>query len=471
MRKRSDTDKAIRNIMKWLEQPEFQEHHAIVIDEHIGPVCKHLDLSPEELNQEIIEHGYDGMLFGIMFEDFLSRPLLPDHNNIVDDYLKRRGWRESLHGRRYLQQLAQSTLSLYEIVEVSLGHYCDVCDLIREGETIRVFEKMGTQNLVKWDRIAARILKSNGKHIFSGGILPFPQEASQSLLKVLTSSRKQFNKEYERLIDKKTRALASVNPDDEFLQDACPAFTSIWLIHTLEGLHAPLPEMVNYEGEALEFTESRFPFLAEQFEEIASKLDAATEWERDNPDEYTWNWFPTQQEKKNNTKKGLSIGTFQSDQRQISGMLELTPGVLKLATNSRERAQRGQDELEALLHGLIGPALSTIQTTEQLLSEKETQQQSNGKMEPTDTIHPELAAQIMGDYLDQHYRECLDEPIPVLGDKSPRQCASRKKDRAKVIDWLKQLENNELRRAARQGGKPYDSRWMWEELKVEKHRH
>ena len=105
--------------MKWLEQPEFQEKHAIVIDEHIAPVCKHLDLSYEDLNQEIIEHGFDGMLFGIMFEDFLGRPLLPDNNDIVDDYLKRRGWRENLHGRRYLQQLAQSTLSLYEIVGAS----------------------------------------------------------------------------------------------------------------------------------------------------------------------------------------------------------------------------------------------------------------------------------------------------------------------------------------------------------------
>ena len=469
MSKRSDTDKAIHNIMKWLEQPEFQEKHAIVIDEHIAPACKHLDVNHEELSQEIIEHGFDGMLFGIMFEDFLGRPLLPDNNNIVDDYLKRRGWRESVRGRRYLQQLAQSTLSLYEIVEVSPGHYCDVRDIVRGGETIRVLEKMGTQNLVKWDRIAARILESNGKHIFSGGILPFPQEAGQSLLKVLSKSRKQFNKEYERLIDKKTRALASVNPDDEFLQNACPFFTSIWLIHTLEGLHAPLPEMVNYEGDALEFTESRFPFLAEQLEEIASKLDAATGWERDNPDEHTWNWSPTDQKMKNKAKKGISIQSFQGGQQLISGTLEMSPGVLKLTTNSRERAQLGQDKLETLLHGLIGPALSTIQTPEQLLSENETQQQNNGKMEPTDTIDPELAAQITEDYLDQYYRECLDEPIPVLGDKTPRQCASRKKDRAKVIEWLKHLENNELRRAARQGGKAYDSRWMWEELKLEKY--
>jgi hypothetical protein len=36
----------------------------------------------------------------------------------------------------------------------------------------------------------------------------------------------------------------------------------------------------------------------------------------------------------------------------------------------------------------------------------------------------------------------------------------------KVIEWLKYLENGELRRAASQGNKPYDSRWMWDELNL-----
>ena len=49
--------------------------------------------------------------------------------------------------------------------------------------------------------------------------------------------------------------------------------------------------------------------------------------------------------------------------------------------------------------------------------------------------------------------------------KCPRQAGSRK-----VIEWLKLLENNEQRRAAGQGQQPYDSRWMWDELKLERYR-
>jgi len=160
---------------------------------------------------------------------------------------------------------------------------------VRSGKTFRVHEHIDTQNLVKWGRLAARVLNVNSKYIFSGGILPFPQEASQSLLRALTESRKQFNKELSRAAGKEAAAnmLSSENLDELFLQDAGPAFTSIWLTHTLEHLHKPLQERVNRDGEAVVFTETRFPFLAEQFDEIAERLNASPEWERDSPDEHT----------------------------------------------------------------------------------------------------------------------------------------------------------------------------------------
>ncbi|MGB5339915.1 MAG: hypothetical protein WBO06_12555 [Gammaproteobacteria bacterium] len=472
MGKRSDNDKAIRNLMNWASRPEWSDEQASVFNAHLAPICDRVGISQEELVQELEEHGYGGMLFGIMFEDFTSRRLPPDDRNIIDDYLERRGWRENIPGRRYLQNLRDSVLSLYEVIDVSPGHHCDLRDMVRDGETIRVHEHMGTQNLVKWDRLAARVLNANGRYIFSGGILPFPREASQRLLKVLTDSQKQFNKEFSRSIGKEAAAglLAPKNMDDLFLQDTAPDFTSIWLLHTLEALHKPLPEMVNRDGEALVFTETRFPFLAEQLEEIARHLDAVPEWERDNPDEHTWMWLPEPVASGRKPQHSLAIETFRNGQHPISGTLELKPGVLTLTTNSMERAKHGKEILEALLHGLIGPALSKLQTPEQLMAENEAHQQDASDRKPAHTIDPEIEAEIIQNTMDQHYRQCLDDPIPALDNKTPRQCTRSKKGREKVIEWLKHLENNELHRAARQGQAPYDSRWMWDELKLGKYR-
>jgi len=165
----------------------------------------------------------------------------------------------------------------------------------------------------------------------------------------------------------------------------------------------------------------------------------------------------------------MAFDTLDDGQRPISGTLELKSGVLMLVTNSLERAERGRAVLQVLLHNLIGPALSKLQTPEQLMAD-ETYQQVDRKREPTDTIDPKIAAEIIHNTLDQHYRQILDEPIHALDNKTPRQCARSKMGREKVIEWLKYLENNELHRAADQGQEPYDSSWMWDELKVAKYR-
>lgn len=472
MAKRSDTDKAIRNIMGWADRPEWMDERSALLDAHLAPACDRLGIGREELSQEIEEYDFGGMLFGIMFEDLLSRRLPPDEKNIVDEYLERRGWRESVPGQRYLKRLRDSVLSLYEVVEVSPGHHCDVRDLVRGGEDIRVHEHMGTQDLVKWDRLAARVLKSNGKNVFAGGLLPFSHEAAQSLLKALADSTKRFDKENPRATGTETVALklSAENRDDRFLRDACPSFTSVWLIHTLERLHAPLPELTNRDGEALMFTETRFPFLAENLEDIAKRLDTAAEWERDSPHAQTWIWLPEPDANVETPQRGLALETFRGGQRPIGGTLELTPGVLTLTSNSMERATRGNDTLEALLHGLIGPGLITLQTPDQLMAENDTRQHGNSDREPQDTVDPKIAAEMIHTTLDQHYRRCLDEPIPALDNKTPRQCATSKKGRDKVIEWLKHLENNELHLAAKSGREPYNSSWMWVELKLAKYR-
>lgn len=466
MAKGSEIDKAIRNIMNWADRPEWVGEKAAVFDAHLNLLCERLGISQEELGQELAEHGYGGMVFGIIFEDFFSRRIPPDGKNIIDDYLQRRSWRESVSGRRYLQQLRDSVLSLYEVVEVSPGQYCDLRDLVRGGKIVRVYEHMGTLNLVKWDRIAARVLNLNSKQRFSGGILPFPHEAAQSLLKVLTESGKQFQKELSRLLgeDDAVRIMSSERQDENFLRDAGPAFTTLWLLHTLEQLHAPMPEIVNRDGESLLFTETRFPFLAEQLTEIAQRLDNAPEWVREDPDDNAWLWLQEPEAADDEPLHGMAVETFQQGSRTIRGSLELTPGVVILTTNSLERANRGKEMLQTLLHGLIGPALSKIQTPEQLMAERESQPQHDSHPEPADALDPAMAAEIMNQALDQHYRRCLDEPVPALGNKTPRQCVRSKKGRTKVIEWLKKLENNEQRRAIAQGQAPYDSSWMWDEL-------
>jgi hypothetical protein len=478
MGKRSDIDKAIRNIMKWLDRPEWAERRAAVFEAHLAPVGKHLGMDLEELAMEASANGYGGMLLGVQFEDLLSRDT--DGENSVDDYLKRRGWRESVRGRRYLNALRNSTLSLYEIIDVDPGHHCDLRDLVRGGKPMRVSEKAGTQQMVKWDRIAARVLSGDGKHIFSGGILPFAGEAAQSLLRLLNASREALHENLDDLLagvsaenaTEMAQSLADI--DNQYLREACPAFTNIWLAHTLKRLHAPLPELYNSDGDAISFIETHFPLAGETGETraaIIQRLNAAPGWVVAGDEPPCWNWLEADPpvKKQQTSQEGTSIDTLLDGRHPVSDNLELTDRALIFSTNSEARTERGKAALGALLEGLVGTPLAQIQTPEQMLAEADDRDGEDGLGDETATqdIDPEIAAAMMNDYFDQHYRRCLDEPIPALDDKTPRQCAASEADRPMVIDWLKQLENGELHRAAQSGQKPYDTVWLWEELGLE----
>lgn len=63
--------------------------------------------------------------------------------------------------------------------------------------------------------------------------------------------------------------------------------------------------------------------------------------------------------------------------------------------------------------------------------------------------------------------DLLDQPIPVLGNKSPRAAVTTAKGRAKVVDWLKTLENHTAQMAGHNAElATYDFSWLWTELGV-----
>ncbi len=70
-------------------------------------------------------------------------------------------------------------------------------------------------------------------------------------------------------------------------------------------------------------------------------------------------------------------------------------------------------------------------------------------------------------FYERHYRAWLDEPLPALAGRTPREAANLKSARPKVIALLKDMENLSARE--RLEGRPaYDFGWMWGQLGLER---
>ena len=177
----SSIDRATQNLAKWSARGEWEALQREACAARFEPVIDSLDLPDDAL--DVLPDDAAGMLSVFILEDFFTARF-GEHGerNVIDDYLKRRGWRESVPGRRYLAALRDSTVSLYEVVDIVPGRHMTVRDLILGGEAVRVEEKLGSQAAALWDCLAARVVPVHGKNRFTGAILGFRHEFSQQLL-------------------------------------------------------------------------------------------------------------------------------------------------------------------------------------------------------------------------------------------------------------------------------------------------
>ena len=145
------------------------------------------------------------------------------------------------------------------------------------------------------------------------------------------------------------------------------------------------------------------------------------------------------------------------------GSVELRDRSVLLTANSLERAQRGRDLITAVLGELVRAPLIETETPAQALAAR-TSDESAPRRDLD--LEPEEETAIVHAAMDQHYRQLLDQPIPMLDGKTPRKAARTKAGRVKVVAWLKYLENGAARRTPDDPMATYDLSWLWAELSL-----
>lgn len=441
----------LSGLMKFANRPEWQGHLQDALNDRIAPVMAQFDLRLDEL-PEIVGDDWAMILWGCAFEDLATRTFEPDARNLVDEYLKRRGWSEPGPTKIYMRALRSSVLSLYEVSEIDPGKSFLARDLIRGGEPVRISEHSASKSLTLWDKIGARVVLVGGKFLISGGLLPFTPEAADALLTGIRRAN--------------ANARKNVQIDDQSLREMASAFSNAWLLDVVSrtmGSTVP-PVMHNGDGEEVVFHQVRFPFARGITQaKIAARLRTIPFLQQENG--HFWNWLgdkPTKRAKKKGENEGAIVwGVTMADGRAVLGNVELKGRVLILAVTSSERAQLGTSLLQKSIGDLVGEPLTEIETIEQARKSRQPDR-------TRDEVSPEVATPLVHSMLDRHYRETLDEPVGMLRDVSPRKAARSAAGRERVVAWLKYLENMGVKyNNPNDPMATYDFAWLWRELGVE----
>jgi hypothetical protein len=250
--------------MKWLDRDGWREFLDDVIEEHFD-AAKARGLEPDEVEASLGEVGVAN-LWGCAFEDFLTRRD-DDDRNIIEDYLKRRGWKETGLNRKYMSALRLSVMSLYEVSDVKPGESFLARDLVRGGDPARVLERSGSTHLKEWDRIGARLVDMGGRFEMAGGVLAFDRETSDELLGALKDLEAESLGHVEKIVAEIGEPAAARTKMDEvaklaLLHTAAPIFSDFWLSDFLKKALDPEPrKIMNSDGEDLVMVTMRFPLF------------------------------------------------------------------------------------------------------------------------------------------------------------------------------------------------------------------
>lgn len=444
------TVRDLSGLIKFAGREPWNTYLIDCLAEHFEPAAQELDVDPSEL-LEIAGPQWGGSLWGCAFEDLLGREI--DGHNIVDDYLKRRGWNEAAPTKAYMQSLRHAVMSLYEVSEVAPGQSMRLRDLLRDAEPVTVQERSATRTLKNWDRIATRIVRSNGRYVISGAVLGLGSEASAQLI----AGFAKIGVQTEPSLD------FDVTDREALLRHSAPLFSAIWLMDAAGAMQSAMPELVNSDGDDLLFHRLVFPIAKGVTQKLISArlnthpaLSAASA--------KFWNWLAPKsiQPKQKVNASARTWATTMDDGSTVLGNFELSGRFLTLDVNSAERADQAMQEFLSLLGDLVQPPLTEIRTVEQMLAE---QAEGDEPISDEPDIAPEELQRIIHQMMDRQYAQMLDEAVPALENKTPRQMARTKAGKAKVAEWLKHLENVTAKTDNEQMAS-YSFAWMWEELGV-----
>ena len=391
---------AMVGLGKWLKREEWREPLGQAVVEHLGAACDDHGIEIEALEDVVGQEAFIDA-WGAACEDFFTRDL-EDGRNFADDYLKRRGWKESPANREFIKGLRHSVVGLYEVTEVEPGRHFTVQDMILGGEPVQVDEPTRSRHVRLGDLLGARLFRVRQRMRTSEIILVFSRrvaaELQQSLEDLLADAKRgapEIAAELGRPDD--AEKIAELARLEVVLQGAAALFTDYWLRQVLaEVLEPPVPRLVNSDGEAIEFATAVYALAAGIGDDDLSTALAGlafienapppadeppVEPDADNPYDgwtVTWHWvdeaaIPDQDapedEEEVNEDGVMRLNPKSPKGLPVLGDLSRKGDRLRLAANTATRLERGRALLEPALAGLVGAPEVEVRSMAEFLSD------------------------------------------------------------------------------------------------------
>jgi hypothetical protein len=339
--------------------------------------------------------------------------------SVVDWFLAERAGSVAIEEREWLEAQHKAWLSIWEVHDVTRGEGFGMTDMLSGAER-RVLERGGSESLHQRDMVLARVVDFRGTSVVCGiHERPLPPGLGAAVVDSVRSILKVRGK----------------IPTTELRSAAVAAILIVSWQAALKAIeNRPAPRLQNTDGEDLLFTTDHFEIRSGEDAEVMARVGAMSGAEReDGADEPVARF------------KFLRDGNrmHATWNNTVVGSAEISPGKLKLETNSAKRA----DELRRAIEGALGP-LVTFRVREHQDPEAMLRDAPKSPPVPRVLSPDEIAA--LREIKALHYRAWLDQPLPALNGQTPREAAGTRAGMKRLLGLVKEIENHESHLPAEQ---------------------
>jgi hypothetical protein len=325
--------------------------------------------------------------------------------------------------RQYVTEAANRPVSFHVVTAVEPGQSMDLEDILT-GATCRVIERTASTTVRTGGVLYARTVTMDGESIMlgCGAALLKPSRRSD-----VSDLRRQLAGGRAHLSER------AVFEFDDILR-------RWYLLAADRELNPPLPKLTNTDGDPLAPTTMHFVLRCAPEEACAALrplhagdvdddalLDDSERDEAGRLTGFSLDW----------TKAGNRV--HKDWDNTILGHIEVRGDALTARVNSNRRAARLRREIEKRLGRRVTFVRAVIDSIETLMKrarESVRDGQEAQRREPEAAVDPEILAEFM----ERHWENWLDERIPALKNKTPRQAAKTAPGRERLEALLTEFE-------------------------------
>lgn len=401
-------------LVAFVSRPDWQGEVSSALELFWGPAGP---TSLEEAEERGLIHFIDW---------FMHDYRLRDGRTLIEIFAQEQGPTLTTGQRRLLADWQHSLPGAYEVIQVRPGQGLRLRDILL-GQLYEVRDISSSWEVRRWDVLITRIIRVGKTSQLSAAGWRLSPSRRAALHSFLLDAMADYT---------------STRPDsayDEFLRASSAEVNQ----YVMGLFQVPAPQFVTTEGDPILFCTASYE--VRDYPTALAALAAMPEMQR-GVEEGEYDWVEGGESLEFLHAHGsafeyqLPIGTKEGGSR-ILGHLVITPQELTLECSSERRLRAGK----ALLAKRLGPTVAHCADVRKEPSEVLQEKPPQASPETPAVGALEVARELREATVRDYYRDWLDQPIPVLGGRTPRQAVKTLDGRFKVIRLLKEIENLEAR--------------------------